>query len=139
VGHVRVAQAYRDAGVLDQALEHFDAALKQNLRLAAAYDGRARIWRDWGLPALGMGDASRAVFHAPRSASARNTLGTLLDATGDCDGARAAYGRALTLDPTAAYARTNLQRLEDRLARGAERCGPPPATQAPVPQDRARR
>jgi tetratricopeptide (TPR) repeat protein len=77
-GHLRVGLAYQRAGVLDQAFEHFDAALKQNSRLAAAYDGRARIWRDWGLPGLGIGDATRAVFFAPHSASARNTLGTLL-------------------------------------------------------------
>ena len=123
--HLRVAEAYRNAGVLDQALDHFDFALKQDSKAAAAYDGRARIWREWGLPGLGMGDASRAVFFAPDSASARNTLGTLLAAIADCDGARSAYGQALTLDPAAAYARVNLQELDRRMALGTQRCQPP--------------
>jgi tetratricopeptide (TPR) repeat protein len=130
-GHVRVGIAYRRAGVLDQALEHFDAALKQNPRLAAAYDGRARIWREWNLPGLGLGDASRAVFFAPSSASARNTLGTLLAALADCEGARSAYARALTLDASAAYARGNLQRLDAAMAAGAQRCHAPSPVSVP--------
>jgi tetratricopeptide (TPR) repeat protein len=129
--HVRVGLAYRRAGVLDQALEHFDAALKQNPRMAAAYDGRARIWREWGLPGLGLGDASRAVFFAPSSASARNTLGTLLAALADCEGARSAYARALTLDSSAAYARGNLQRLEAGMATATERCRAPSPVNGP--------
>jgi len=123
--HVRVAEAYRHAGVLDQALDHFDYALKQDSKTAAAYDGRARIWREWGFPGLGKGDASRAVFFAPDSSSARNTLGTLLAAIGDCDGARSAYEQAVTLDPAAAYARANLRGLERGMALGTQRCQSP--------------
>jgi tetratricopeptide (TPR) repeat protein len=130
-GHLRVGLAYQRAGVLDQAFEHFDAALKQNSRLAAAYDGRARIWRDWGLPGLGIGDATRAVFFAPHSASARNTLGTLLAGMADCEGARSAYARALALDPAASYARSNLERLGERMARGVERCRQPRREERP--------
>jgi tetratricopeptide (TPR) repeat protein len=130
-GHLRVGLAYQRAGVLDQAFEHFDAAVKQNPRMAAAYDGRARIWRDWGLPGLGLGDAARAVYFAPHSASARNTLGTLLAGLADCEGARAAYARALVLEPAASYARSNLERLGDRMARGVERCRQPRREERP--------
>ena len=59
--------------MLDAAYRHFNRALALNPRDAAAYEGLARVWRDWGLPQLALGDAHRATFFAPQSASARNT------------------------------------------------------------------
>jgi len=104
----RVAEAYREAGVLDKAYDFFVAARNLDSRDAAAYDGLARIWREWGSPHLGLGDASRAVYYAPRSAPAHNTLGMLLDMVGQRAAAKRAFERALTLDPDAAYTWTNL-------------------------------
>ena len=57
---------------------------------------------------LGLGDAYRAVYYAPGSAAAHNTLGTLLAASGRWAAARVEFGRALALDPSAAYAAHNL-------------------------------
>src|SRR5262249_38951231 len=54
------------------------------------------------------GDAYRAVEFAPDSASAANTLGTLLQAVGRVRDARRWYNWALSLDSTAAYAQNNL-------------------------------
>lgn len=104
----RVADAYRRAGVLDLAYDHYLAARHLDIHDAAAYDGLARIWRDWGLPHLGLGDASRALYYAPTSAAAYNTFGTVLYALGQTTEAGRAFERALTLDPKAAYAWTNL-------------------------------
>jgi protein O-GlcNAc transferase len=104
----RVAEAYRLAGVLDLAYDNYAAARNLDSRDAAAYDGLARIWREWGSPRLGLGDASRAVYYAPKSASAHNTFGTLLHMVGQTAGARREFERALALDPGAAYAWTNL-------------------------------
>jgi len=73
-----------------------------------AYDARARIWRDWGFPQLGMPDADRAIYYAPRSAAAQNTQGTLLAALGRFDEAQRAFEKAIALDPEASFARTNL-------------------------------
>ena len=65
-GHeLGLAQAYVRAGILDQGYEHFVAALRLNPRMSAAWDGKARIWRDWGFPHLGLGDAYRAVSADP--------------------------------------------------------------------------
>ena len=121
--HVRAALAYRRAGVLDRALDLFDQALQRDSRLAAAYDGRARIWRDWHLASVGMADAVRAVYFAPSSAAARNTLGTLLVAVGDCEGARRAFEHVLTLSPDAVYAKANLRTVEHDLSHKAPACG----------------
>jgi tetratricopeptide (TPR) repeat protein len=85
--------------------------LRLNPRDAGGYDGLARIWRDWGFPHLGLGDAYRAVYYAPHSAAPFNTLGTILQAMGRGLPARGAYERALRLDSEASYALYNLCRL----------------------------
>jgi tetratricopeptide (TPR) repeat protein len=122
VAHLRVGWAYRQAGVADRALDHFDAALRLDSRLAAAYDGRARTWRDWGLPASGLGDAARAVYHAPRSAAAHNTYGTLLLAMAMCGEARQSFSRAAALDSDATYPRDNLALVETLQTQTPGRC-----------------
>ena len=106
--HRAVAERYRELGVLDGAYRHFNAALALNPRDAAAYEGLARVWRDWGLPELAVGDAHRATFYAPQSASARNTFGTIMQALGRYSDARMSYELASWLDPKAAYALNNL-------------------------------
>src|SRR5207247_4202917 len=54
--HRRVASEYRRVRVLDLAHKHLSAAVQLDPRDAAAFDGLARIWRDWGFPQLGLGD-----------------------------------------------------------------------------------
>jgi tetratricopeptide (TPR) repeat protein len=106
--HRAVAERYRQRGVLDAAHRHYNAALKLDGRDALAYEGLARVWRDWGLSNLALGDAYRAVYFAPTSAAVHNTLGTVLQALGQHENARTAYERASGLDPQAAYALNNL-------------------------------
>ena len=81
-----LAERYRERGVLDAAYRNFNRAIALNPRDAAAYEGLARVWRDWGLPELALGDAHRAVYYAPQSASARNTYGTIMQALGQLRG-----------------------------------------------------
>ena len=109
--HRAVADEYRRLGILDAAFDHLTAATRLDPRDAAAFDARARIWRDWGFPELGMTDSARAVFLAPRSAAARNTRGTLLAAAGLEEDARREFKTALELDPNAEFARANLCRV----------------------------
>jgi Flp pilus assembly protein TadD len=104
----RVAELYRRAGILDAAYDHYTHALRLDPHDATAFDGRARIWRDWGFPGFGLGDAYRAVYFAPHSAAARNTLGTLLQAIGQVGAARQQYLHALALKPGASFALNNI-------------------------------
>jgi len=106
--HRAVADRYRALGILDMSYEHYSRATRIDRTDAAAYEGMARIWRDWGFPALGAADASRAVYYAPSSASAHNTFGTVLAAIGHDAEAREQYERAVQLEPQAAYAWNNL-------------------------------
>jgi tetratricopeptide (TPR) repeat protein len=110
--HVNVAVAYHRLRVLDAAFDQFSQAIALDPRNAAAWDGRARLWRDWGMIAPALSDAHRARFLAPRRAEISNTLGTILERAGQCDGARRAYRDAIGLDHRAAWARQNLARLE---------------------------
>ena len=80
--HLRVAERYRRLKILDAAHNHFERARQLDPTDAAAYEGLAKIWRDWGFANLGLGDASRAIYYAPASATAQNTLGTVLAAMG---------------------------------------------------------
>jgi tetratricopeptide (TPR) repeat protein len=114
--HRQVASHYTRLGIKDMAYEHLTHAIRLNKRDAAAYDARARLWRDLGLPHLGIGDAHRAVYYAKSSPVAHNTLGTLLEALGLHEEARLTYEKAVTLDPQAWYARANVDRLTPRVA-----------------------
>ena len=103
-----VAREYSRVHIVDRAHDYLNKALALDRRDAATYDTLARVWRDSGSPSLALGDAHRAVYFAPASPVARNTLGTILQAMGLKQGAREQYELALQLDPTASYALNNL-------------------------------
>src|SRR5512143_3370746 len=89
--HRRVAREYARLGIFDASYGHYQAVTRINPRDADAYDALARLWRDAGLAALALGDARRAVYFAPNSPEALNTLGTVLQALGNNREARNAY------------------------------------------------
>jgi Flp pilus assembly protein TadD len=77
------------------------------------------------MPHLGVGDAYRAIYYAPKSAATRNTLGTLFQAMGRRAEARTQYEMAARLDPSAGYAHNNLCYgwiLEGDSTRALEAC-----------------
>ena len=121
-----VAREYARLGIVDRAHDYLDKALAQDRRDWATYDTRSRIWRDSGSPNLALSDAHRAVYYAPDSPIAHNTLGTILQALGLKGGARGQYEHALRIDPTATYALNNLCYgwiLEGDAPKAAQACG----------------
>jgi Flp pilus assembly protein TadD len=102
------AEQYRRAGVFDKTLDYLLKALEMDTRDAATHEGLARLWRDAGFPAIGMGYAWRAAYFAPNSPSVHNTLGTIFQALGQQALARAQYAVAFALDASAAYSLNNL-------------------------------
>ena len=112
--HLRVAADYLRVGVWDKAYDHFCEALEINPRSASALDGRARLLRDAGLFGLALADAHRAIYFAPASGEASNTLGTILERQGLCREALSAYRRAARLNPQAGWAAANAERMAAR-------------------------
>lgn len=104
----RVANEYARVGVYDQAENYLSRALKLDPHDAASWEARAQAWRDMALPERALPDAQRAIFYAPQSASARNTLGTVLFALNQPADAAKAFNDAIAIDPGATWARNNL-------------------------------
>jgi len=109
--HIQVARNYSRVGVYDAAFDQYSDALALDPRSVVAWDERARVWRHWGMTELALSDVHRAIFYGPDEAAPRNTLGTILEAAGQCSGAREAYADAVTRNPDATWARENLSRL----------------------------
>ncbi len=107
-----LAQTYLSAGVLDAAFDHFTAALVFDPHDVPSLDGLARIWREWGYLDNALPLAYQAVYWAPGSAAAHNTLGSVLLKLGATDAARARFTTAHQLAPSAAYPLNNLCYLE---------------------------
>ena len=106
--HREVARAYTAAGITDFAFRHYQQALRIEPCDSSAFEGLARLWRQWGTPELALGEAHRAVHCRPGSASAYNTLGTVLVALGQLEQAKAAFETAGRFDQRAAFALNNL-------------------------------
>jgi Tfp pilus assembly protein PilF len=106
--HLRIAARYRELGILDAAYDQYEHARALAPNSGEPYEGLARVWRDWGFPDRALGDAIRSVHHASSSATAHNTLGTILMALGHGKDARRSFQRAVALDGAAAYAFNNL-------------------------------
>jgi Flp pilus assembly protein TadD len=111
-----VAREYRRLGILDAAYGRATQAIKTEPHLGEAHEMLAQIWRDWQMPERALGPAYRATYFDARSASARNTLGTILERLGRLDAARRAYEAAAERAPAAAWPLNNICHLE--LGRG---------------------
>ena len=105
----QVAAAYRSAGMRDRAFDYLDAGLHAPSAEAGA---ARRAWPGCGAtgasPSAGCAASHRAVCYAPRSAEARNTLGTVLWALGQRAEAPRAFAAATRSTHARAYAWHNL-------------------------------
>ena len=94
------AEEYRRVGVFDRAFELLTKALAIDRRDAATHDAIARLWRDSGLPHLGLGDAQHGL-HSGR--------GTWVDCT-----SRAEMGIGREEGPGREEWEERMERLEGR-------------------------
>jgi Flp pilus assembly protein TadD len=117
--YLEVAAAYRLAGVRDRAFDYLSEGVRRDPTDPALHDALARAWRDWGFADRALSAAHHAVYYAPKSAEARNTLGTVLWALGQRTEARLAFEQASVLNPRAWYAWRNL--CEAALTEGRTR------------------
>lgn len=112
--HLRAALEYWKLGIWDTAYGHLSSAIAARPRDSATLDLRARLMRDLGYLHFAVVDAHRAVYYAPKSAVARNTLGTILVGLGDLCAAAQQFRAALALDAGAQFARNNLAVVGNR-------------------------
>jgi serine/threonine-protein kinase len=103
------------SGMMQKALEYFDAALAKDPEYALAYHGLADVYSILGLYAFqppaavvdkAMTAASRAVELAPELAEARTSLGFVQLLDWDWKGADTTFNRAIELNPNYAQAHT---------------------------------
>jgi Flp pilus assembly protein TadD len=81
--HARqLAGEYQRLAIFDQADGVLTDALDRWPSDGTLHEGRARVWRDWGLPALALPHAQRALYFAAGSTDAANTLASILEALG---------------------------------------------------------
>ncbi len=115
-----LSAAAREAGLASEAQRAEDAALALSPREPAALNGRGLLHADAGAH----GEAARAfalaVEYDPTNASYLANLGNALRATGDLDGAAAAYRRALARAPDLADAANGLGVVLVQQQRAAE-------------------
>ena len=97
-----MAQQYSRLGVYDAAFDQYsDAIWRSTPKSVAAWDGRARVWRDWGMTGLALSDVHRADTSTARRPAVLGTRsGRSSKQAGQCGEARDAYAVALKLIPT---------------------------------------
>lgn len=123
LAHNNLANASKDLGLLEDAIESYRRALRFQPDLAG-------IHYNLGLTLMGLGRFDEAILSFrqtstldPRFAEAHNDLGNALRELGQLENALASYRKALSIKPTLVEAHNNLGnvlkdlgRLEDSLA-----------------------
>ena len=107
--------------IYDAAYDQFSDAIRLDGKNVAAWDGRARVWRDGICPVRRSSDVYRARFYRPGPSGGPQHA---RDDPGAGGPVRRGAGRlrvGAEADPAAAWARDNLVRLEGR----ADTCGGP--------------
>lgn len=103
-GHNALGLAYAGLERRDDALSSYEAALRADPALAAAYINRATLRRDIGQLRQARTDLDRAVALQPHEPAAHGNRASLLMELGEPGEAIASFERALTLKPNYPHA-----------------------------------
>jgi tetratricopeptide (TPR) repeat protein len=106
--HFQLGRAYHDFRLYDEALRHYQSALRLEPDNPAYYEQTGRLWRDWRSLQAGLDSVKRALELDPNFVEAWNTLGTIYDRQGNSGQAQFAYLRALSLNSNLDYVHNNL-------------------------------
>ena len=108
VAHNNLGDALAAAGKTDEALRHYQEAIRIRPALGAAHNNVGTIWLAQGKYDAAAKCFATAVELQPRNAEAHNNLGLALASQGKLDAARASYLAALRVAPHYAQAHSNL-------------------------------
>ena len=103
-----LGRAYHEFRLYDEALRHYQNALRLEPRNPVYLEQTGRLWRDWGSLRVGVELVNSALNFDPGFVEGWNTLGTILDRQGDAERAQNAYLHALSLNPNLDYVNNNL-------------------------------
>jgi tetratricopeptide (TPR) repeat protein len=106
--HFQLGRAYHDFRLYDEALRHYQNALRLEPENPNYHEQTGRLWRDWRSPHLGVDLVKKALDLDPGFVEAWNTLGTIYDRQGNSEQAQDAYLHALSLNSNLDYAHNNL-------------------------------
>lgn len=125
--HADVARAYEELGLYPEAADEYERALALCPGFADLRTRRAAALRASGEHERAVRELEVAVMHAPRYAPAQAALGVNLWSVGRQDEARAAWRRALEIEPRNRAARAYLRMAErgDDAPSGAPLSMPP--------------
>ncbi len=103
-----LGRAYHEFRLYDEALRHYQNALRLEPKNPVYLEQTGRLWRDWGSLQVGVDLVNGALNLDPGFVEAWNTLGTIFDRQGDTERAQNAYLHALSLNPNLDYVHNNL-------------------------------
>ena len=118
MAHNNLGNLLREDGRLEEAVAHFQAALRAREDLPKVHNNLANCLRDLKRPLEALAHYRRAVELEPKYALARTNLGRTLHELGRYDEAMPHLLHALQIDPESADARNNLGivlRAQNRL------------------------
>jgi tetratricopeptide (TPR) repeat protein len=113
--HLEAGFAVHIRGDLDQAILHYDLALRYDGCYAAAYHLRANARLEKGELTAAIRDYEKAIELFPRNPVAMNNLGLARCAMGDLAGALEDFSRSVHVDPRFAPAYLNRGVVEREL------------------------
>ncbi len=114
--HAEIAQAYADAGYLDEAIGELEKGVKLRPTFADLHVKLGSLQRDRGNLAAALASFQTACSANPRYAPARVQLGITLTLQGDKEAAKVAFREALEIDPEHKVAAMYLRLAEGRSA-----------------------
>ena len=113
MAHNNIGLHLEEKGKLNEAIEHYKAAIRINPRYAVTYDNLGLILKRKGNPEEAAIHFKEAIRQDPKLWTSYNNLGYVLNALGKHDEAASYFQRALAINPRSIVAHNNLANILD--------------------------